>query len=138
MPGQDEIARIERQFAKQYGLDLDGIHRDARALRTLIADTTATSKAVDDASYTYNGSQAIVPDLETIAFNAIEADPRIAHRRVELNVDEATAYLQMCLDLRKEYGEAAKLRNDTRFKGEEFVRLDGVHLFQLFDFKFVF
>ena len=34
----------------------------------------------------------------------------------------------MCLDLRKEYGEAAKLRNDTRFKGEEFVRLDGVHL----------
>jgi len=43
-------------------------------------------------------------------------------------LDEAIKYCQSCLQIREQYGEAARLRNDTRFKGEEFARLDAVHL----------
>jgi hypothetical protein len=47
---------------------------------------------------------------------------------VEHNLEEAIRYSQNCLQIRQQYSETAKLRNDTRFKGEEFIRLDEVHL----------
>ena len=122
------IFNIKVAFSKQYGLDLSGIHRDAATLRTLVADAAANSNALDYTNcYSYDGKEAIVPDLETTAFPSIPADARLTARRVELNLDEALRYSQSCLQIRQQYGELARLRNDTRFKGEEFVRLDEVH-----------
>ena len=123
MPTKSDIANIKLAFSKQYGLDLPGIHRDAAALRTLVADAAANSNVSDFANcYSYDGKEAIVPDLETTAFSSIPADARLNNRRVELNLDEAIRYSQSCLQIRQQYGEMARLRNDTQFKGEEFVR----------------
>jgi len=128
MPTKADIANIKVAFSKQYGLDLSGIHQDAATLRTLVADAAANSNAPDFTScYSYDGKEAVVPDLETTAFSSIPADARLSNRRVELNLDEAIRYSQSCLQIRQQYGEMARLRNDTRFKGEEFVRLDEVH-----------
>src|SRR5437016_1957567 len=123
MPSNEEVIQIESSFARQYGLDLPGIHKDAATLRRAIA-----ASASDPAKfYTYNGSQAFVPDLEAIDPSKVNHDPRLSARLIEANLDEATKYSQACLQLRSQYGELARHRNDTRFKGEEFVRLDAVH-----------
>ena len=63
MPTNEEVARIEAAFARQYDLDLPGIHKDIATLRTAVA-----APSPDDAAtfYTYNGTEAFVPDLETI------------------------------------------------------------------------
>jgi hypothetical protein len=128
MPSKADIANIKVDFSRQYGLDLSGIHRDAATLRSLVADAAANSNVLDYTNcYSYDGKEAVVPDLETAAFSSIPVDTRLSARRVELNLDEAIRYSQSCLQLRQQYGELARLRNDTRFKGEEFVRLDEVH-----------
>ena len=131
MPTSAQIIDIKAAFARQYDLDLDGIERDAKNFRLLVADTSAdtgvNSGQITSNCYTYDGTQAIVPNLETTAFSEIPSDARVNARRVELTLDEAIKYSQTCLQIRHQYGEAAKLRNDTRFKGEEFVRLDDVH-----------
>lgn len=69
MPSETDIAKIELAFASQYGLDLAGIHEDAASLKKLVAiDNPAP---VGPGCYTYNGSQAFVPDLETIKFSEV-------------------------------------------------------------------
>jgi hypothetical protein len=128
MPSKEDIAKIQVAFATQYGLDLAGIHKDTETLRTLVAEIPINSNQINNSCYTYDGTQAFVPNLETTAFFQIDLDPRLNPRRIELNLDEARKYLQSCLQIRLQYGDIARLRNDTRFKGEEFVRLDEVHL----------
>ncbi|MBN8892734.1 MAG: hypothetical protein J0H91_20815 [Rhodospirillales bacterium] len=128
MPTQADLATIEAAFAQQYGLDLNGIRSDAKQFTALIASNAPDPQSVKGACYTYDGAQAIVPDLETIVFSDVPQDELIGVQRVELNFDETSQYLQACLKIRQQYGEVARLRNDTRFKGEEFVRLDAVHL----------
>ena len=131
MPTSAQIIDIKAAFARQYDLDLNGIQRDAKTFRLLVADTSVNSGVnpgqITSNCYTYDGTQALVPNLETTAFSEISPDTRVNPRRVELTLDEAIKYSQTCLQIRHQYGEAAKLRNDTRFKGEEFVRLDDVH-----------
>jgi hypothetical protein len=128
MPTNAQIAEIEVAFAEQYGLDLPGIRKDTETLKKLVAETPANANLINSVCYPYDGKEAFVPDLEATALSAISPDARLSPRRVELNLDESLKYLQSCLQIRQQYGEAARLRNDTRFKGEEFVRLDAVHL----------
>ncbi len=125
MPTKEDVARIESNFARQYDLDLAGIYKDAASLRTALAARPAANQSL---VFTYNGSEAFVPDLETIDASQVVPDQRLSLRQIEANLDEASKYLQACQQLRGQYGELAKNRNDTRFKGEEFVRLDKVHL----------
>jgi hypothetical protein len=129
MPNNDEVARIETDFARQYDLDLPGIRQDAASLREAVAGPINNNGAAT--FYTYNGTQAFIPDLETIDPSQVVPDPRLSIRHIEANLDEAAKYSQACLHLRMQYGELARHRNDTRFKGEEFVRLDAVHLHEV-------
>lgn len=125
----DEVLRIEAEFARQYDLDLPGIRQDAVSLRDAVAGPVTNNGAAT--FYTYNGTQAFIPDLETIDTSQVVPDPRLSIRHIETNLDEAAKYSQACLQLRLQYGELARHRNDTRFKGEEFVRLDAVHLHEV-------
>ncbi|MDU0309428.1 hypothetical protein [Rhizobium sp. 10PS4] len=129
MPDNDEVARIETAFARQYDLDLLGIRQDAASLREAVAGPINNNGAAT--FYTYNGTQAFIPDLETIDPSQVVPDPRLSIRHIEANLDDAAKYSQACLQLRLQYGELARHRNDTRFKGEEFVRLDAVHLHEV-------
>jgi hypothetical protein len=113
------------QRLRQYDLDLPGIHKDIASLRTAVA---TPSPDIPATFYTYNGTEAFVPDLETIDASQVVPDQRLSIRQIEANLDEAGKYSQACLQLRTQYGDLARHRNDTRFKGEEFVRLDAVHL----------
>lgn len=139
MPNAAEIETIKRDFAQCYEIDLPNVRNDQLVKLHAFFDSTknqlADSKEVysaqiynDASTYTYQGSSAFVPDLETRTLAEIKKDDRLFPQRIELNLDEAMKYLQNCHQIRKEYGESAKLRNDTRFKGEEFIRLDLVHL----------
>jgi len=126
MSSNVDVARIETAFAQQYDLDLPGLHKDIANLRTAVAAPLTEIEAA--ASYTYNGSLSFVPDLETIDPSQVVPDQRLSIRQIEANLDEASKYSQACLQIRTQYGDTARHRNDTRFKGEEFIRLDGVHL----------
>lgn len=125
MPSKEEVGKIQVAFARQYDLDLLGIHSDSAALKTSLLAPSNNGAAT---FYTYNGNEAVVPDLETTDASQIVPDQRLSIRQIEANLDEAGKYSQACLQLRAQYGEIAKNRNDTRFKGEEFLRLDAVHL----------
>lgn len=129
MPDLDEVARIETDFARQYDLDLPGIRQDAASLRKAVAGKVNDNRTAT--FYTYNGPQAFIPDLETIDPSKVVPAPGLSIRHIEANLDEAAKYAQACLQLRTQYGELARHRNDTRFKGEEFVRLDAVHLHEI-------
>jgi hypothetical protein len=127
MPSDAEIGNIEVEFAAKYGLDLAGIKSDTARLKELATQHGQNNDAAAYTYFTYNGGQAFVPNLEVTAFADVAADQRLNSKRVELNLDDAIRYCQACLQLREQYANLAKLRNDTRFKGEEFVRLDAVH-----------
>jgi hypothetical protein len=125
-----EIETIKADVASRYEIDLGSISEDDKQLKALInAPTLINSDQIygDAITVTANGPSGLVPDLETFPYADITADPRLYTKRVEQNLDEAIRYLQTCLQLRQQYAETAKLRNDTRFKGEEFFRLDAVH-----------
>ena len=128
MPSDDEVSRIEADFARQYDLDLPGIRQDAQSLRAAVAGPVIDPLVP---FYTYNGTQAFIPNLETIDPSQVVPDPRLSIRLIEANLEEATKYSQTCLQLQSHYEELARYRNDTRFKGEEFVRLDAVHLHEI-------
>src|SRR5580704_5558591 len=95
-PTSAQIIDIKAAFARQYDLDLDGIQRDAKTFRLLVADTSTdswvNSGQITSNCYTYDGTQALVPDLETTAFSEISPDARVHPRRVELTLDEAIKY----------------------------------------------
>jgi len=86
MPTKAEIALIETAFAQKYGLDLVGMKTDEARLRTLVTESPRPNPA-DYTYYTYNGSEAFVPNLETTAFREITPDSRLSPRRVELNLE---------------------------------------------------
>jgi hypothetical protein len=131
MPSPTEIEKIRTDLATDYAIDLAGIYSDVNNLGKIIVDKTKPISSMEiyggSATYTSNASSAFVPDLETLKYSDISPDQRLYSRRVEQNLEEALRYSQSCLQIRQEYGEIAKLRNDTRFKGEEFIRLDLVH-----------
>lgn len=133
MPNAAETAIITQQFADKYNVDLDSVRRDAAKIRDLVGDiklNPISSAEIYRNSPTFSSddSLAFVPEIETLEFSEVASDPRLNSRRIEQNLEEAAGYLQTCLLQRQQYGEIAKLRNDTRFKGEEFIRLDLVHL----------
>jgi hypothetical protein len=132
MPSQATINAVANKFADQYSIQIANVRNDEQRLQAIVASAQTApvdSKSIykDSATYTYNGDFAFVADLETDIY-AGALDWHLNKRRVEQNLEDAKGYLQRCLQLRQQYGELAKLRNDTRFKGEEFVRLDLVHL----------
>ncbi|WP_439669602.1 hypothetical protein DAMDJJ_20530 [Cupriavidus necator] len=131
MPTTDEIEAIANSIGNQYGVDVDKARADAKNLfdviqsggKQVLSDGTPYANTV-----TCGGLQAaIIPDIETFERKEIILEPRLFVSRVEQNLDEAVRYTEICLQLRRQYGELAKLRNDTRFKFEEFFRLDLVH-----------
>ncbi|RWI99974.1 hypothetical protein [Mesorhizobium sp.] len=129
MPTSSEIARIQETVAAAYSIDLNSIKVDDVAVQTI----AESSKAIDAIDLYVNGStyssglKATIPDLESFAFADVPIDPSLFPRRVEQNLDEALRILQSCLQLRQTYMDGAKLLNDTKFKLEEFMRLDFVH-----------
>lgn len=126
-----EIEAIKANAASQYGVDLASASNDEVRLKALVSAPTEIDSAQiygGSATFSFEKSLAFVPDLETFAFSDVGPDDRLYSRRIEQNLDEAIRYVQNCLQLRKDYAETAKLRNDTRFKSEEFFRLDSVHL----------
>jgi hypothetical protein len=132
MPSPDEIEKIAECFGSKYGVDIAILRHDAIKLKSLVdrrAQKAVSSTEIysDSITYTPSGNPAYLPDLETFEFSDIPNDPRLVSSRVEQNLDEATRYADNCLQSRRLYGEMGKLRNDTRFKFEEFVRLDLVH-----------
>jgi hypothetical protein len=128
MLNSDQTSTIKSAFAERYNLDLAGIRKDAAALKTAVQSPDPANQQSAGACYTYDGHQALVPDLETLDHAEVKYDSRFSERQIEANVDEATKLSQTCLSLRAQYGELARHRNETRFKGEEFVRLDAVHI----------
>jgi hypothetical protein len=127
MLGADQISHIEFTFAKRYDIDLIGIRNDAKVLMAAVQSPDSSNPENASACYAYDGRQAFVPDLDTLDCATVKPDGRLSDRQVEANLDDATKLLQTCLLLRSQYGELARHRNETRFKGEEFVRLDTVH-----------
>jgi hypothetical protein len=128
MPTSQELAQIKAKFSAQYDLDLTGINRDAQALRNYIATLDGGKAASIPAEcYTYNGPQDFAPNIETISPSEVTPDTRLQVRQIEANLDEASKYVPACQIVREKYGELARNRSDTRFKGEEFLRLDDVH-----------
>ncbi len=133
MPTSAEIDNIRTCLASDYAIDLSGLSNDSNTLENLVRDTSKIDSIkiyTDSSTYTNtnsNNSSAYVPDLESISYADVQPDERLIASRVEQNLDEATKHSQNCLQLRKDYSELAKLRNDTRFKAEEFFRLDSVH-----------
>ncbi|MGX9179126.1 hypothetical protein [Mesorhizobium sp. BHbdii] len=128
-----EIDRIRSEFAQTYSIDLGALREDTAKLQSLIRSPqnsliNSVSIYADGETYTAGSVDAQVPDLETAAFQDLPTDDRISPRKVEQNLDEALRYVQSALQVRNQYGELAKLRNDTRLKGEEFIRLDLIHL----------
>lgn len=128
MPSSQELLQIKSDFSTQYNLDLTGINEDAQALRNFLADLGEGKNASIPAEcYTYNGPQDFAPNLETISVSEITPDARLQIRQIEVNIDEASKYVSACQIIREKYGDLARNRSDTRFKGEEFLRLDDVH-----------
>ena len=134
MSNEVEIEAIREQFARQYSIDLAALKADADVLRSRAAtvrssdNTDAIALYENGETYTADFVDAKVPDLETEPLSAIPSDSRITSRNIELNFEECLRYLQSALQIRIQYGELGKLRNDTRLKGEEFIRLDLIHL----------
>jgi len=136
MPSPAEIQVITSSAQSQYGIDLTSVTNDRLALQSFVSKTSTpppagpvstlaqafitTSSAIygDSATFTFDTTSALVPDLETISFASVVPDPRLDARRIEQNVDEASRYSQVCLQVRQTYADIAKLRNDTRFKTE--------------------
>lgn len=131
MPTSVEIENIAASFGKQYGIDIPKIRKDTEKLleiinrndkigdlRTLFANSITCEPAA---------ACAIIPDLETFDINEVALDPRLFVSRVEQNLDESARYTEICLQIRRQYGEMAKARNDVRFKFEEFLQLDLIH-----------
>jgi hypothetical protein len=125
-----DVEAIKSQASSQYGIDLGSLANAEKQLKEISEHPDQIeSKQIYAASTTFSDdSLALVPDLETFAYADVGSDPRLYPRRIEQNLDEAIRYVQICLQLRQYYSDTAKLRNDTRFKGEEFVRLDSVHI----------
>lgn len=126
MTAPTEINSIKSSFAKCYDLDLPMIDRDVAALTRALQKSDSIE--LQRACSTSVVNKAYVPDLDTLAYATVMPDARLSDRHVEANLDEAMKLLQSCLLLRSQYGEQARHRNETRFKGEEFVRLDAVHM----------
>ncbi|PAQ04889.1 hypothetical protein [Mesorhizobium temperatum] len=131
MPTSKDIEKIATRFANQYNIDLQAIRKDTSTLQALVAAPSIDSKAITESCYTYTGSGADVPNLEGPNSTQVSIDSRLSSRLVEVNLDEASKYAQTCGQLRDQYGALAKQRNDTRYKGEEFVRLDEVHSLEI-------
>ncbi|TPM02116.1 hypothetical protein [Mesorhizobium sp. B2-3-10] len=130
MANSSQIDAIRARIRDTYNVDLSAIVEDDNKIRRKIGDDTVVPIEIyeDGTSYSYNGSSAVVPDLETFSFGDVALDQRLYTRRVEQNLEEALRFSQSCLEVRQTYMELAKLRNDTRFKLEEFIRLDLIHL----------
>jgi hypothetical protein len=130
MPSPAEVERIKLATAQYYRIDLDLISKDDQQLKNIInAQATINSSQIygEATTITDSGPTAFVPDLETFSYTDVTGDPRLSPRCIEQNLDEALRYVETCLQQRQYYAETAKLRNDTRFKSEEFIRLDLVH-----------
>lgn len=132
MASAKEIDAIRADFATKYSINLDNVRNDASTLFSLVSG--ASTSEIDSSkiygegqTYTSDPADAKIPDLEDTAFADLPTDPRLSPRRLEQNLDEASKYSQAAWQVRQQYAETAKLRNDTRFKGEEFIRLDMVH-----------
>lgn len=129
MDNSPHFSDVAETFARIYTVDISTIRAKTQTL------STSPNSGDADGTIIYNGEltpefdvlSAHIPNLETENFQDIEEDSLVTIHRVEQNLDEAIRYSQTCLQLRWEYMELAKQRNDTRFKGEEFLRLDLVH-----------
>lgn len=132
MPSRSEIQAIAKSFGSQYGVDLAAIEKDSEKIRRLVEKEGVNhinAFEIYSESITCNPALdcAIIPDLESFEFADIPPDPNLIDSRVEQNIEEAIKYADNCLQIRRQYGELAKSRNDTRFKFEEFVRIDLIH-----------
>ncbi|MEW6642997.1 MAG: hypothetical protein AB1586_21010 [Pseudomonadota bacterium] len=132
MANSKEIETIRADFASKYSINLDELRNDAKTLSSLVSQAQAgaiDSSRIYEEGQTYSSApeNARIPDLEDQSYADMPIDIRLSPRRVEQNLEEAARYSQAAWQLRQQYADIAKLRNDTRFKGEEFVRLDMVH-----------
>lgn len=132
MPTSADIEKIADSFGLLYGVDVSKVRQDTEKLKKIIAGSG--ERAIDPSeiysdSLTFNTDQdsALLADLETFELSDVAPDPRLFDSRVEQTLDEAARYTDFCLQTRRQYTEMGKLRNDTRFKFEEFFRLDLVH-----------
>ncbi|MEF0940862.1 hypothetical protein [Rhizobium sp. BR 362] len=137
MPSPADIASIIKNIGDAYDIKFENINDDDIAKNKLASDIQQDDSEVSDddprkiyddgSSYTFDSFTGFVPNLETFSIGDIAPDPNLYPRRIEQNLDEALRLSQMCLQLRQSYMELARLRNDTKFKLEEFFRLDKVH-----------
>jgi hypothetical protein len=124
---KSRIARMRAEVASAYKIDEPTLRTDMQSIATAASSNAAANpQAIDQATFN-TLTQPLVPDLESIEFDTVSADPDVRDRLVEHNLDEALRYLQACNSLRAEYVEKAKVYVDTRLKTEEFFRLDDVH-----------
>ncbi len=132
MSSPRNIDKTLQAFASQYDVQLDLVAKETDSLKNHIKQPHSGVSSID----IYKGHfvspidavSATVPDIETINFSDVKVDPKLTPRFVEQNLDEANEFCRKCLSIRAQYRETAKLRNDVRFKFEEFVRLDEIHI----------
>jgi len=128
-----EISEISERFGKLYGVDIQILRKDATKLSAIISERSGKKLSsveiyANSVTPSCPPASALLDDLETFEFQEIKADPRLDSARIEQNLDDAIRYAENCLQVRRQYSEMGKLRNDTRFKFEEFFRQDLVHL----------
>jgi hypothetical protein len=131
MPSSINIETIKESSSTQYKIDLTNIATDQQKLNDIITEPAEIDpKLIYTQAVTFSSDQslALVPDLETFPYSDVSTDPRLYTRRIEQNLDEGVRFVQNCLQMRQYYAELGKLRSDTRFKAEEFFRLDAVHI----------
>uniref|UniRef100_UPI0005B28C2E hypothetical protein n=1 Tax=Methylobacterium sp. B34 TaxID=95563 RepID=UPI0005B28C2E len=126
MPTNDQIAVIKSTFAERYDLDLAAIRDDGEALKTAV-EAAGAGRLNSKACFSYDDQAAFIQDLDTFDLSKAAPDSRLDAKHIETNLNEAMKLAQTCMQLRSYYGELARHRNETRFRGEEFVRLDDVH-----------
>lgn len=129
MAEPDVLDEIFANFSRTYGIDISNVRADGLELEQHLSLAAATASVLPNTVLhsAIDKDLALIPDLETVRVSDVSPDDRLSQRLVERNLEQASAYVNRCLQLRSQYAETAKLRNDVRFRGDEFLRLDQVY-----------